>query len=95
MLKRVAMALLGLTLGYAPLAHGASELRGTLPRSSVYPFSLQSTGPAPPVRARVAKLDPQSAAAARGLKDGDLLLSINGRPYSRVAEADRLLLRLS
>ncbi len=87
------MALLGFTLAYAAIAHGGSELRGTLPRSSVYPFSLQSTGPAPPVRARVVKLDPASAAAARGLKVGDLLLSVNGRPYSRVAEADRLLLR--
>ena len=93
MLKRAAMALLGLALGYAPVVHGGSELRGTLPRSSVYPFSLQSTGPAPPVRARVVKLDPQSAAAARGLKNGDLLLSINGRSYSQLAEAHRLLLR--
>lgn len=87
-MKRAACAILLIQLASAAGAAGQSD--GSLARSAAHPFrtARSSTGEH---LLQVERLDPGSAAARAGLRDGDIILAIDGARYPSPAAGRRLL----
>lgn len=87
-MKRAALALLLVQLASAAVAEGQSD--GSLARSASQPFRSVRSATGEPLL-QVERLDPDSAAARAGLREGDIVLTIDGRQYPSAAAGRRLL----
>jgi pimeloyl-ACP methyl ester carboxylesterase len=87
-MNRAALLIFASLLASAVAAEGVSD--GSLPRSASQPFATERASEAEPLL-RVKDLQPSSAAAAAGLRAGDVILAIDGETYDSPARGRRLL----
>lgn len=85
---RTAPILPALLLATTVAAEGISD--GSLARSAILPFAVERD-PASGSVLRVVRVDEGSTAARGGLRDGDLILRIDGKTYGRPAAGRRAL----
>lgn len=77
-------------IGLATAAQAETTVRGTLERRAELGFRVAAEDGG----LRVARLDPGSAAARAGLRQGDVVIAVDGRRFDRAHEGEALLQRL-
>src|SRR5688572_9619203 len=86
----VSLLLLSLAAVLPRPASAASVMTGDLPRRAALGFGVDEAEG----RLLVARLDPASAAARAGLRDGDVVVAVDGRRFERPYVGEDLVRRL-